>query len=158
MTQLLQSSGRTPVHKGEELVPRIMVRAVFVLLTVCVVLVFAARVTERPLDATPEQTLVLESRALFLSGDVSGATTILDANGSVIAQFSGEDGGFIAGVKRVIDRERMKHRVEQNGAVLLQRRQGGRLSIYDPSTKFSIELVGFGDDNLRRFARILSLG
>lgn len=142
-------------HKEDDLVPMFMVRAMFALVVVCLVLVSAARITGRPLEATPTDAPIIAERAIFLSGDTSGAARVLDANGSVLADLPGEQGGFIAGVQRVIDRERNKSGVSLDGPVLLQLREGNRLSITDPSTGWSAELMGFGATNFRSFARLL---
>lgn len=142
-------------HKEDDLVPMFLVRAMFALVVVCLVLVSAARITGRPLEATPTDAPIIAERAIFLSGDTSGAARVLDANGSVLADLPGEQGGFIAGVQRVIDRERNKSGVPLDGPVLLQLREGNRLSITDPSTGWSAELMGFGATNIRSFARLL---
>jgi putative photosynthetic complex assembly protein len=140
---------------SEELVPRILVRGMFALVVACLVLVSAARLTGRPLEATPADAPVIAERAIFLSGDVSGAARVLDMTGTVIADFPSDKGGFVAGIERVIDRERAKARKPAQGPVLLQLRAGNRLSIFDPSTGWSAELMGFGADNTRSFARLL---
>ena len=142
-------------HKEDELVPMFMVRAMFALVVVCLVLVAAARLSGRPLEATPADAPVISERAVYLSGDTSGAARVLDANGSVLADLPAEEGGFIAGVQRVIDRERNNSGIPVDGPVLLQLRQGNRLSITDPSTGWSAELMGFGATNFRSFARLL---
>lgn len=142
-------------HKEDDLVPMFLVRAMFALVVVCLVLVAAARISGRPLEATPADAPVVAERAVFLSGDTSGAALVLDANGTVLADLPGEQGGFIAGVQRVIDRERNKSGVPLDGPVLLQLREGNRLSITDPSTGWTAELMGFGADNFRSFARLL---
>ncbi|MFY9209749.1 MAG: photosynthetic complex assembly protein PuhC [Aestuariivita sp.] len=142
-------------HKDDELVPIFLVRAMFALVVVCLVLVAAARITGRPLEGTPPDAPVIAERAVFLSGDTSGAALVLDANGSVLADLPGEEGGFIAGVQRVIDRERSKHGVPLDAPVLVQLREGNRLSILDPSTGWSADLMGFGASNFRSFARLL---
>ncbi len=142
-------------HKEDELVPVFMVRGLFALVVVCLVLVSAARITGRPLEAVPPNSPVISERAIFLSGDTSGAALVLDANGSVIADLPGEKGGFIAGVQRVIDRERSRAGLPLDAPVLLQLREGNRLSLTDPSTGWSADLMGFGADNFRSFARLL---
>ncbi len=142
-------------HREEELVPRFMVRALFALVVICLVLVSAARISGRPLEATPPDAPIIAERAIFLSGDTSGKALVLDATGSVIADLPGDQGGFVAGVQRVIERERAKHGVALHAPVLLQMREGNRLSILDPSTGWSAELMGFGATNLRSFARLL---
>jgi len=142
-------------HKEDDLVPMFLVRAMFALVVVCLVLVSAARISGRPLEATPTDAPIIAERAIFLSGDASGAARVLDANGAVLADLPGEQGGFISGVTRVIDRERNKAGAPLTDPVLLQLREGNRLSITDPSTGWSAELMGFGATNFRSFARLL---
>ncbi|MCR9124844.1 MAG: photosynthetic complex assembly protein PuhC [Rhodobacteraceae bacterium] len=139
----------------DELVPRVLVRAVFALVVTCLVLVAAARITGRPLESTPVAAPVIAERAIFLGGDMSGAARVLDADGTIIADLGPEQGGFISGVRRVLDRERGKHGVALDGPVLLQLKEGNRLSLLDPSTGWSAELMGFGITNSRAFARLL---
>ena len=142
-------------HREDELVPRFMVRAMFALVVVCLVLVSAARITGRPLESTPPDGPVLRERVVYLSGDTSGAARVLDANGTVIADLAGDQGGFVAGIERVIARERGKRGLPNDAPVLLQLREGNRLSITDPLTGWSAELMGFGATNTRSFARLL---
>ncbi len=142
-------------NRERELVPRAMLIALFGLVLTCLCLVTVARITDRPLAATPADGAVIVERTIFLSGTDAGAARVLDASGTVIADLSGDEGGFVAGVHRVIERERSKHNVPLEAAVQLQLREGNRLSIYDPSTEFAAELMGFGATNLRTFAALL---
>ncbi len=139
----------------EELVPRILVRAVLVLLLVILSLVTIARLTNRPLESTPADTAVISERAIHISGIASGAARVLDANGTVLADFPADKGGFVAGIDRVLQRERGKVGADLDAPVLLRLREGNRLSLFDPETNWSAELMGFGADNLRTFARLL---
>ncbi|WP_415400650.1 photosynthetic complex assembly protein PuhC [Tateyamaria sp. SN3-11] len=139
----------------DELVPRILVRAVMALLVVILSMVTVAVLTDRPLEGTPAEALILQERAIYLSGAASGAARVLDANGALLADFPADKGGFVAGVERVIARERAKVGADPSAPVLLRLRQGNRLSLYDPETNWSAELMGFGSDNLRTFARLL---
>lgn len=139
----------------DEIVPTMLVRLMFALVLAVLALVTVAKLSGRPLEATPPRTELIEERAIYLSGDTSGAARVLDANGTVLADFGPDTGGFVAGIERVLYRERMKHGVDANGPVLLQLREGNRLSLYDPSTGWSAELMGFGADNTRSFARLL---
>ncbi|MEO0380061.1 MAG: photosynthetic complex assembly protein PuhC [Pseudomonadota bacterium] len=139
----------------DELVPRVLIRAVLALLLAVSSLVTIAVMTDRPLEGAPEQSEILTERAIFVSGNASGAALVLDANGSVLADFPADKGGFVAGIERVITRERMKIAADASAPVLLRLRAGNRLSIYDPETNWSAELMGFGADNLRTFARLL---
>ncbi|MEM6374479.1 MAG: photosynthetic complex assembly protein PuhC [Pseudomonadota bacterium] len=139
----------------DELVPRILVRAVLALLLAVMSLVTIAVLTDRPLESSPSQGEVLSERLIFISGNASGAARVLDANGSVLAEFAADKGGFVAGIERVIARGRVQAGADTSAPVLLRLRAGNRLSIYDPETDWSAELMGFGADNLRTFARLL---
>ena len=151
-----QTHAAPRIRSGDdELVPRILVRAVLALLLAITSLVTIAVLTDRPLEGSPAQSEILTERAIFLSGESSGAALVLDANGSVLADFPSDKGGFVAGIERVIARERLKSGANAAAPVLLRLREGNRLSIYDPETNWSAELMGFGADNLRTFARLL---
>ncbi|MBY5935469.1 pullulanase [Tateyamaria omphalii] len=141
--------------KEDELVPRVLIRAVLALLLIVLSLVTIATLTDRPLESTPAQTEVIAERAIYLSGDASGAARVMDLNGAILADFPSDKGGFVAGIERVIARERAKARIDATAPVILRLRAGNRLSIYDPETNWSAELMGFGADNLRTFARLL---
>ena len=73
----------------------------------------------------------------------------------MIAELTPEQGGFISGVYRVLVRERTKHGVALDAPVRLVRTQGNRVAIYDDTTGWSADLMGFGLTNTRAFARLL---
>ncbi|MFC3614221.1 photosynthetic complex assembly protein PuhC [Lutimaribacter marinistellae] len=148
------TSHRRPHDK--ELVPRVMARALMVLVFSVLVLVSLARLTDRPVTSTPPEGDVLTSRTIVLSGDMAGAATVRTPSGTLIAELTPEQGGFISGVWRVLVRERTKHRVALDGPVTILRRDTGRLEIHDPSTGWRADLMGFGADNARAFAQLLA--
>jgi len=137
-------------------VPRIMVRAMFALVAVILLLVSLARLTDQPLSAIPPESEAVLSRTVFLSGQLSGAAKVMDANGNLIADLSADEGGFIAGVARVLARERAEYKKPLDGAVIVTLGANGRLSITDPSTGWSADLMGFGADNAKAFAKLLA--
>ncbi|MEL6451838.1 MAG: photosynthetic complex assembly protein PuhC [Pseudomonadota bacterium] len=150
------SHAQPRIHaKEDELAPRILVRSVLSLLLIILSMVTIATLTDRPLESTPAETAILQEKAIFLSGKASGAARVLDANGTVLADFPDDKGGFVAGIERVINRERAKIGADPAAPVVLRLRAGNRLSLYDPETTWSAELMGFGADNLRTFARLL---
>ena len=149
-------SDSTRIHaKPEELAPRVLVRLMFAFVAVILALVTFARLTDRPLESTPAQTQIISERLIFLSSDNAGAARVLDETGSLLAAFPADKGGFVAGIDRVIQHERAKSGAALSGPVALRLREGNRLSIFDPETGWSAELMGFGADNLRTFARLL---
>ena len=153
---MTQTETHSPAIHNKDLIPRTMVRAMFALVMAVLVLVTLARLTDRPLIATPPQGDVVKSRDLVMSGDMSGAVTVRGPDGALIADLGPDRGGFISGVWRVIERERTKNRVALEGPVTLRRHENGRLTIHDPSTGWSADLMGFGEDNARAFARLLT--
>jgi len=139
-----------------ELVPRAMVRAMAALVFSVLALVSFYVYTDQPKISTPPEAEITLERTVFLKGEMSGAATVLDANGALIGRLSPEEGGFIAGVGRVLDRERTKHGVPLTGPVTIIGRADGRVSVHDPSTGWGADLMGFGQDNARAFVRLLT--
>ncbi len=139
-----------------ELVPRALVRAVAALVLTVFSLVTLYVVMDGPVISSPPKGGVVISRDVVLSGDLAGAATVTEPDGTLIADLSPEQGGFISGVYRVILRERTKHRVPLDGPVTLIGHDTGRTSIYDPSTGWSADLMGFGADNARAFHKLLA--
>lgn len=141
--------------KPEELVPRILVRVMFGLVACVLVIVSLATLTGRPVQNTPPVAPIIAERAIILTGDASGAARVFDTNGTLIADFPSDKGGFVAGVERVLARTRGLQGIDPATPVLLQLRAGNRLSLHDPATGWSAELMGFGASNSRIFARLL---
>lgn len=149
-------SETTRIYTPEkDLVPRAMVRTMFGLVMLCLIMVTAHVWTGQPITATPPDSPVKVEKTLFLHGDMSGAARVLDANGSLIANLSPEEGGFLSGIWRVLQRERTKARVALDGPVTVTAFENGRMAITDPSTGWSADLMGFGQDNAAAFARLL---
>ncbi len=146
------------VHADQDrMLPRILVRAMLALACATLAIATFARVTDRPLEsAPPASPVVAEARLLLGSDGASGAVTVSDATGAHVADLSPEEGGFVAGVHRVILRERVKHRVAEDGPVILQALGNGRLAIVDPATGWRADLMGFGAGNADAFARLLA--
>lgn len=142
--------------QSEELVPVFLVRGMFALVLAVLVIVTLSVATDRPMESVPPEGQITSERLIHLQGEMSGAARVYDAGtGEMIAELSTEKGGFIAGVERVIERERAKINADMTAPVLLQLREGNRLSLTDPITGWSAELMGFGATNSRTFARLL---
>ncbi|MFK7765169.1 MAG: photosynthetic complex assembly protein PuhC [Roseobacter sp.] len=141
--------------RDEELVPRIMVRIMFGFVLTVLIIVTVATLTGRQPSSQPPVGALITERAIFIDADASGAARVFDAHGSVIADFPSDKGGFVAGIERVIARERGLRGLDMTQPLLLQLRAGNRLSLTDPATGWSAELMGFGASNSRTFARLL---
>jgi putative photosynthetic complex assembly protein len=143
----------------EEVIPTFLIRLVAALIFCALAIVAYARVTDRPLEAMPlmeGEAPVLAERALFIDADgTTGAARVLGADGTVLADLGPEEGGFVAGVHRVLVRERARAGLDMSQPVRLVLFEGGQLSLRDPATGWRAELIGFGGDNAAVFARLL---
>lgn len=139
----------------KDLVPRAMVRTMFGLVMLCLILVSAHVWTGQPKTSVPPVSAVKMEKTLFLMGDMSGAARVLDADGTLVADLGPEEGGFLSGIWRVLQRERTNARVALDGPVIVQAFENGRMAITDPSTGWSADLMGFGQDNAAAFAKLL---
>jgi len=152
MNETLNTSVRA---RPEDLVPRTMIRAVFALIVVCLVMVTWARVSDRPVATTLPSGPVVAERLMIIESDAQGAVRISEPDGALIAEMSQREAGFISGLTRVINRERMLHGVAPLAPIALRRTEGGRLSLFDPSTGWSADMMGFGEDNVAALAMLL---
>ncbi|KUF10029.1 photosynthetic complex assembly protein PuhC [Pseudoponticoccus marisrubri] len=155
---MTQTEIRPPrIHADRHtMVPRILVRAMAGMCVAALLIVTYARLTDRPLEAVPPVSPVKAERLLHLSSEMSGAVTVLDETGTLLARLAPEQGGFIAGVHRVILHERGKARLPDDGPVLLQAYENGRMALIDPVTGWRADLMGFGADNAGAFAKLLA--
>lgn len=140
----------------KELIPLMLVRAMFGMVFIILLLVSWAKFTDQPVTYKAPTGEITHERQIILSGDMAGSAKVTDLDGTVIADLTPEEGGFISGVYRVIHRERTKHSVALDGPLTLVRYDSGRIAIQDPSTGWSADLMGFGIDNAKAFARLLA--
>ena len=145
------------IHATErELVPRRMVRAMFALVMTCLVMVSAYRWMDGPVQYTAPESPVVIEKVLYLEGAMSGAAKVYAEDRTLIAEYAPDEGGFLSGMWRVLQRERTKDRVDLNGPVIVRARENNRIEIFDPSTGWGADLMGFGADNSAAFARLLN--
>jgi putative photosynthetic complex assembly protein len=146
------------VERDKEMVPTILVRAMFILCISVMIIVAYARLTDRPLAAMPpslEVAPVVAEREIRIFGQMDGSARVLDTDGNLISDFSPEEGGFVAGIYRVLERERGAVGLSASEPIRLVRFSDGRLGLRDDYTDFRTELFGFGADNEAVFARIM---
>ncbi len=142
--------------RDKEMIPTLLLRAMFIMVLCSLAIVAYARLTDRPLVAAPpENTPVVAERAIILHGSMSGAALVLDTDGRLLADFPDDQGGFVAGVWRVLQRERAKHKVNGDLPVNLILFEDNRLGLRDDFTGWRAELIGFGIDNYRIFLGLL---
>ncbi|NKX45053.1 photosynthetic complex assembly protein PuhC [Roseicyclus persicicus] len=146
------------VERDKEMVPAILVRAMFVLCVCVLIIVAYARLTDRPLEAMPPseaEVPAVQERLIRIFGEMDGSARVLDVDGNVIADLGPTEGGFVAGIYRVLERERGAVGLHASEPIRLVRFSDGRIGLRDDLTDFRAELFGFGADNERVFARLL---
>lgn len=145
----------TRTQMDEEKIPPVLIKGMFGLVLLCLALVTVHVLTDQPVVSMPPASAVTDSREIVITGDMGGRAQVAAPDGRVIADLTAEEGGFVSGVARVIARERGKYGLPNTAPVTLVRRENGRLSLHDPLTGWQADLMGFGLDNARAFARLL---
>jgi len=98
---------------------------------------------------------ITQSLEIVMVGDRSGIYEVMTTDGQLIASSSDEKAGFIGVMGRVIDRERFVHDLTGNAPITVVRRENGNIAIVDDTTDLSVELIGYGADNVAAFAKLL---
>ena len=98
---------------------------------------------------------IISSKLIYLEQSDDLATKILNENGAILVEHPKGEQSFVSTVLTVINRDRLKKNLDTSGPVILQQKENGRLSIFDPSSKNELDLMGFGEDNILVFRNIL---
>ena len=151
MTQMTDQMRR----RDTEMVPRVLVQAMFTLMGVSLLLVSLAVLTDRPRVGTREAAPVAAEVTLTLAGDRDGVVTARGMDGAVLAVSDGDRNGFIGVIWRVLARERRLQGADEGAPVRVVRRTDGQIAVLDEATGTAIELVGYGPDNVAAFARLV---
>jgi putative photosynthetic complex assembly protein len=144
-------------HKKEEdTVLTNALRAMFAMVALVLIAVAAFQFSGMQKSAIPPNAEIVAEAQISISTDQTGAVQVFNAHGEILADWDGDKGGFVSGVARVIERERMKIGVSIDAPVIIRWRENNRLSVFDPQTEWQADLMGFGADNARAFATLLA--
>ncbi len=139
-------------------IPRPLIVAVGAICIGALIGTAAMRLGDVPPRAQGPAEATAEAREAILIRQLdSGGIAILDpATGARYAFLPEGEDGFIRGLIRVIDRQRMQHGVAFDGPLEIVRWESGHLALVDPATEWRAELIGFGADNYATFATLMS--
>lgn len=152
----LAQEQRKLARRDKEMIPLVLVRLMFGLALVSVALVAYARITDRPLVGVPTQPPIVAERVVFLApGAERGSYVITDEAGEKLVASSDRKAGFVGAIGQAIERRRQVQRSDMAAPLTLVRRETGRIDIIDDASDFSIELHGYGSDNVAVFAGLL---
>lgn len=144
------------VQRDKEMIPTVLLRAMLALVLAILAIAAFASFTGRELEAMPPNLPIVQEREIIIDADMSGSVIVRAPDGSVIADLPPEQGGFIAGVGRVLVRERGKLGITELRPVRLIKYENGRIALRDDHTAWRAELQGFGQTNEAAFHRLLN--
>ena len=140
--------------RDREMVPRVLVRAMFALMAASVAIVAYAQLSGHPDVGVLKEAPVVESRTVTLVAHGLGSYDVMEGDVR-LAGTADAKGGFYGVIGRILDRRRMVHGADPAAPIEVVRRENGNVAILDPETDFTIELIGYGADNVAAFARLL---
>ena len=145
-----------PHKKEEDPVLSNALRAMFAMVILVLIAVTAFQFSGMQKSAIPPNEEIIAEAQISISTDQTGAVEVFNVHGEILADWNGDKGGFVSGVARVIERERMKIGAPIDAHVIIRWRKNNRLSVFDPQTEWQADLMGFGADNARAFATLLA--
>lgn len=150
--------GTRTINRDKEFIPRVLVRAMVTLCLSVLAIVSYARITDRPLVATPptlEEVPIVAEQMIQIYSETSGAVVVTDEAGMELLDLEAGSAGALPSIYRVLERQRSMRGVTVSDPIRLVRYSDGRIGLRDDLTEIRLELSGFGDDNLRHLSEIL---
>jgi putative photosynthetic complex assembly protein len=145
---------RTFNTRQDQMIPKGLLLGMGLLALSALGLATYSALSGRPHEGVPATAEVLRERALILKGNSAQAVTVLDADGTLLADMA--HGGFVTVVQNAVFTARHRHGVDQSLPVRLVEYANDRLVLEDPATGQSFELYAFGSDNKAAFERLLN--
>ncbi|MEP4199415.1 MAG: photosynthetic complex assembly protein PuhC [Aliishimia sp.] len=142
-------------HRDRDMVPTVLVKAMFALMLGAIALVGYARLTDRPVIAVAPHSDIVSEVAITLIGNRSDGVQVLGADGSKLAHSNDHKAGFIDVIWLSVNRERLVQDVPSDAPVRLVKRANGHVAVIDDTTGWKIELIGYGQDNVAAFAKLI---
>ncbi|NNU79373.1 pullulanase [Halovulum dunhuangense] len=144
------------VSDHEQMIPKVLLRAMAGLVVITLALVSFAVLTDRPPEAQTHTAPVAKSLLIQIKEGPESSVIVTDMNGNLLSDSSRPAAGFLSVVHSALAFERKRHGVTGEPPVHLVRFADGRLGLRDDATGWKIHLTGFGQDNHRVFAAILA--
>jgi putative photosynthetic complex assembly protein len=155
MAEYTSSLANQMKMRDRDMVPRFLVVTMFGLMLATLAMVSFAKITDQPMRGVPAVSEVVKEMPITLIGARSGGVVVEDATGKEVAWSFKNKAGFIDVIWVSVSRERKVQGVTGNPPLRLVRQANGHTVIIDPATGLTIELIGYGPDNIAAFARLL---
>ncbi len=143
------------VSDADQLIPKVLLRAMLGLVLITLALVGYAVATDRPHEAQVHTAAVVKSMLIEIKDGPDGGTRITDMEGNLLSDTSRKASGFLSVVQNALAFERKQHGITENPPVHLIRFADGRIGLRDDATGWKINLIGFGQDNARVWREII---
>ena len=143
-------------HRDKDMVPRFLVVAMFSLMAASLAIVAYAQWMDVPQRGVVNAAPVAREITVQFETSREGVSTIYNMDGGQIAHSADDKMGFVGVVGIVIARERLVADLPNTTPVTVIERTNGTYAIEDPATGLSIELIGYGADNVAAFAGLLN--
>ena len=141
-------------ERDREMIPPILIKAMFGLAVISLALVTLARLTGMPLQGVPQMAEIAQERPIGFLRSEEGSVLVTDGE-AVIADLSGRSAGFIDSYARALERKRALGQADQAAPVRLIEFTDGRLILIDPVTDWRVDPRSFGPDSQEAFRRFL---
>ena len=142
-------------HRDRDMVPTVLVKAMFGLMIGAVALVGYAKLTDRPVIAVAPHSDIEKEVAITLIGNRSDGVQVLGPDGQALAHSNDHKAGFIDVIWLSVNRNRLLQNVPSDAPVRVVKRANGHVAVIDDTTGWKIELIGYGQDNVAAFAKLI---
>lgn len=142
-------------HRDADMVPLFLVRSMFGLMFAALAMVAYAQWSDVPQSAVYQATPVVQELTVQFESSREGVSTVYDLDGNRLVGSDEDMMGFIGVIGIAVKRERDVMRLPNDTPVTILKRASGTYGIYDPTTGWSMELIGYGADNVAAFANLL---
>jgi putative photosynthetic complex assembly protein len=142
-------------HRDHDMVPLFLVRAMFALMFAALAIVAYAQWADVPQSAVYQETPVVSQIDVQFVSSREGVSTVFDMDGNQIAASGDDKMGFIGVIGIAVRREREVSGFANDAPLTILKRESGTYGILDPLTGWSMELIGYGADNVAAFAKLL---
>lgn len=142
-------------HRDRDMVPKVLVQAMFALMLSAVALVAYDQLSGRPMDGVLAASDITAEKSIRLVGTRSDGVVVYDDAGVAIGASTDDKAGFIDVIWMSVNRARTVADIPSDAPLRLVRRQNGHIAIFDDTTGWKIDLIGYGQDNVAAFAKLI---
>lgn len=143
-------------HRDREMVPRVLVVAMFSLMVLTTAIAAFAVYTDQPKVGQVPDSAVVQSAQIILHPEAGGIYSVVAPDGTALGLSSDARDGFVGVIGRLVERTRGGAAADMTRPITVNRHDNGAVSLHDPVTGRTFHLAGYGADNVAAFAQYLN--